>query len=71
MERKLTIKNISIVLIPFLACFLFYWYEIKPSQIVKSCQIESIIEAKNDPTPSREDTAYFYKKCMRENGIDK
>ena len=71
MKIKLNTENIITALIIVLAFFLFYWYEIKPIQTIKYCQNKSIIDTKNSNSPGRESAIYYYKKCMREHGIDK
>ncbi len=71
MKIVISTENIITIIIIAVAFFLFYWYEIKPSQTVKFCQNSSIIETKNSNSPGRESAIYFYGKCMREHGIDK
>lgn len=57
-----------IILIFFIAVIgWFYWFELRPVNIIKKCQKKAMDSEKmND----REDYEYFYKKCQRENGLD-
>jgi hypothetical protein len=48
----------------------FYWFEWRPSQVIKTCQT-SAIETTTQKNGDRDDAIYRYKKCMRENGFDK
>ena len=62
--------NIIIILVVLAAVLLFYWYEWRPSRLVKACQSWSIDKAKSIEG-DRIDVNYYYKKCLREDGIDK
>lgn len=62
--------NITIALLITIVVLSFYWYEWRPSQLVKTCHSWSIDQAKGIEG-DREDVSYYYKKCLRENGIDK
>jgi hypothetical protein len=62
--------NLIIILIVIVATYLFYWYEWRPARLVKACHLWSLDRVKS-VDGDREDVNYFYKKCLRENGIDK
>jgi hypothetical protein len=48
----------------------FIWFGIRPMLYVKACQAWSI-DRSNAIDGDRTDALYFYKKCLRQNGIDK
>lgn len=62
MENKKLVGQIKkyqiILLVVLVAGFAFYWYEYRPSQARKQCSTKSYSED-------------YYKKCLRERGIEK
>ena len=69
MKLKSKSNAIALLVILILA-FLFYWYEWRQIRLVKKCQFWSIEKAIS-VSGDRVDAIYYYKKCLRENGIDK
>ncbi|MCK5084498.1 MAG: hypothetical protein KAQ64_02495 [Candidatus Pacebacteria bacterium] len=49
---------------------LFYWYEWRPNKIIKQCSLNALDRAKIIKNSDREDYEYFYRKCLRENGLE-
>jgi hypothetical protein len=48
----------------------FLWYEVRPSMIIRKCQLWSIIETDRQEKPDRIDARYFFGKCLREYGLN-
>ena len=49
---------------------LFYWYGWRPNEIIRHCQSCDIDKVKERENSDREDYEYFYRKCLRENGLE-
>ncbi|MFA6135752.1 MAG: hypothetical protein WC705_00050 [Candidatus Paceibacterota bacterium] len=64
------IKLIVILAIIIAISFFFYWFELRSAQIVSECQQVSM-DRTEEKKGDREDAIYYYKKCLRENGVDK
>jgi len=63
-----------IILIILIIGEAFYWFQWRPSQIIKRCQFWSMNEATDQyghPATTREEALYFFGKCMRQYGIDR
>lgn len=59
-KRKNTGYGISIIcIIILIMVFAFYWYEIRPTKIIRQCHSDSKIEGVS------------YNDCLLKNGIDK
>jgi len=71
--KKITISLLiagSITCAVIVLAGVFYWFEWRPSQITKECQMSSIERSKQMSDGGiREDAIYFFGKCMREHGI--
>lgn len=52
----------------------FYWYEWRPSKAIRGCSlgaVDGVNKMKSEnKTVDREDVEYFYRKCLRENGLE-
>jgi ABC-type nickel/cobalt efflux system permease component RcnA len=72
MTFKETIKKYwlgSLIILIFLGAW-FYWFEWRPTQLIKACQLWSMDRVAS-VSGDRDDAKYFYEKCLRENGIDR
>lgn len=68
--RKHSPTTELIVVLILLIAGAFYWYELRPTMIVKECGV-SIREASENGIPVSADTADdFFKACMRMKGIN-
>ncbi len=77
MNKKLIILIVSILLIAF------FWFEIRPAEIIKSCHKEAlersvlIYSAESYPDVNErgrlqeKDQKYSYDSCLKKNGIKK
>ncbi len=54
----------------FLGIGSFYWFELRPNKIIKHCILIAVDKAKENQNSDREDVEYFYRKCLRENGLE-
>lgn len=68
--EKLKQYSAFIVLVLLVLGLAFWWYEWRPSRLIRACQLWSIDRAQSI-SGDREDALYFFEKCLRENGIDK
>jgi hypothetical protein len=67
MNKKIhIIMGLTIVILSFA----FYWLEWRPSQLIRACHLWSL-DRVTSINGGREDVNYFYRKCLRENGIDR
>jgi hypothetical protein len=48
----------------------FYWFQLRPYQVIKHCSLSALERAK-EGAHDREDHEYFCKRCKRESGIDR
>lgn len=59
--------------IVFILSFIFYWYELRPSNIKKNCSgeaRENAIEKYNyDGKYNKEDFEHYYSRCLKEKGL--
>lgn len=53
-----------------LISFLFYWYEYRPNKIRSNCEneIESTVKGTGK---TLEEADFYYKMCLRKNGLEK
>ncbi|MBU3924462.1 MAG: hypothetical protein V1732_02730 [Patescibacteria group bacterium] len=70
MDKKLIFSLIIGILI--LGIGLFYWYEWRPSQIVKQCNKEAVEKAKGIEDGNQAIKIYDtrYMTCLREKGLN-
>jgi len=50
--------------------FAFYWHEWRPTRYMKACHLWSLDHTKSIHG-DRIDVDYFFKKCLKENGVYK
>lgn len=55
--------NKIIIVLLIVGGLLFYWYEIRPAQVRSKCNSQKI----SDYMGQTEE--YFYRRCMRDNGL--
>lgn len=69
MDKKLTYALIIGILIVGIG--LFYWYEWRPSQIIKQCNKEAVEKAKGVEDGNQAIKIYDarYKSCLRGEGL--
>lgn len=86
-------KNRKVLTVIAIACFLFYWYELRPIQMNHTCAAQAsvnarvLLQSKADVAQDaekrqayqsllqqnlylRSDYESFYKKCLREYGVN-
>ena len=65
-KKIIIISTIGIIIL----VGLFYWFEIRPSEIRKICNNESIEKSKTTPNNWSYDLFdLYYKTCLRKNGL--
>lgn len=67
MEKLKQYKYVILIIIIILS-FIFYWYEIRPIQIRKSC-FQTAIDKSTSIQGDQTDMRYFYWKCLISKGF--
>ena len=60
-----------LILIVLVLATAFYWYEWRPTQIRKECNLQAIEEAKEASSYKTEMYEWSYKLCLRKEGLEK
>ena len=67
-------KHKIILLIILVGIGLFYWFQLRPTQIREHCfdlATKAITKSKSDTLNSTEDYDFLYKLCLQRNGVEK
>lgn len=51
--------------------YAFYWYEWRPSQYVKKCNLEALKQIKESQSSQEKMYDFFYQFCLRKEGYNK
>ncbi len=65
MFKKLNKEKKVIILIVIVLCLAFYWYELRPINIKKSCYKEAV----ENFVPNHLFTEVYYKGCLWRKGL--
>ena len=68
-DEKVKEFRILIVIIIALLVFMFYWFEWRPSQIIKECNNSARQRVSRSANKSVEQYEIYYKICLRERGL--
>jgi len=64
-----TIKALLFIFIILVGCGLFYWYEWRPSEVKKACNLEALKSANEASSEKKRVYDFSYDICLKKNGI--
>jgi len=68
MKSKI-VKALPFLLIIFVSLGLFYWYEWRPSEVKKTCNLEALKSADEAPSEKKQIYEFAFDICLKRNGI--